>query len=167
MFNALSDWITRALCRSQANGITITRVTQGITKTWPGVSTEPDQTRSQETRDQPLSRVQCSVSRVHIPLPAWLSQQHLAKSDLSRNSRDNLHKFYYHNTLSLQLSLELCRSGFIYLSSICTWVSSFLNFMSIKNLILIPANIHTKVTLNYSSKSHFEEVGNLVQTIYR
>ena len=30
-----------------------------------------------------------------------------------------------------------------------------------KNSKLIPANINTKVTLNYSSKSHFEEVGTL------
>ena len=44
-----------------------------------------------------------------------------------------------------------------------------LNLMSIKNLTLflilssklIPANINTKMTLNYSSKSHFEEVGTL------
>ena len=46
-------------------------------------------------------------------------------------------------------------------------VLKFPHSMLIKNLILIPANIHTKVTLNYSSKSHFEVVGNLVQTIYR
>ena len=30
-----------------------------------------------------------------------------------------------------------------------------------RNSKLIPANINTKVTLNYSSKSHFEEVGTL------
>ena len=65
-------WPCAALS-SQANGITITRVTQASQKPDPCVSTEPDQTRSQEGRRGPVIVKSSVFSQQSSDPPDWLS----------------------------------------------------------------------------------------------
>ena len=145
---------------SLANGITITRVTQASQKPDPSVSTEPDQTRSQRGWGQPLSRVHCLSAEFRT---SQLSQKHPAKS--WRNSRDNLHKVYYHTVFSNYHWTWNCAETTLFFHGAPFHTQSHVNkeFDDVFDICskLIPANINTKMTLNYSSKSHFEEVGTL------
>lgn len=154
-----------------ANGITITRVTQGITKTWPLCQhwAGSDTITGRET-----SHCQeFSVQSAEFRSPWLLALNNILPSQTCTGIPEIICIRFITTPLFLKIwnYAEILSTYLSLMLNATLWLlcSRFLipQYHLKRNLTMIPANIHVKVTLNYSSKSHFEEVGNLVQTIYR